>query len=421
MVLPAVSFTGGVTIPSATIAFSATPTFNAATVSKFYISLTGNVTSSTLTGSVKDQLVIFVISQDGVGGRTFAWPTNVKGQSIASGAGQTSTQAFTSDGTNLWPIGEMTVSSGTTDVRGNNATLTGQLLAADGSAANPSIGFAGVSGLGFRRFPASGDIVMDASGLNQILWATNLARHGSGMAICLSSNADPTLATGDTCWTRAAAGVWQAGTSESSPNAAGEADARTIGVTGATSGKTSVVTDATASGTATLKAGTYNIVGDSLTQTLPFKTLASPAFTGTETGMSITSPAISSPTITGTAVFNRLRANQGSALVVGDVGSITNFGNTASVSSVTGTDSAGTINISSSGTGQIANGQFILTFHDGTWTTPPICVVTRSDGNGPNSAPAANTASATTLTVIFSGAAVAGTTYGFNFICEGKP
>lgn len=143
MVLPAVSFTGGVTVPSATVSFSATPTFNAATVSKFYITLTGNVTSSTLTGSVKDQLVIFAISQDGVGSRTFAWPTNVKGQSIAPGAGLTSTQAFTSDGTNLWPIGEMTVSSGNVDVRGNNGVFGGTVSAAGGVTASSMPAFTG--------------------------------------------------------------------------------------------------------------------------------------------------------------------------------------------------------------------------------------------------------------------------------------
>jgi hypothetical protein len=132
MVLPAVSFSGGVVVPSSTITFSATPTFNAGSVSKFYLSLSGNVTSSTLTGAVKDQLLIFVISQDGVGSRTFTWPTNVKGQAIASGAGLTSTQAFSYDGTNAWPIGEMTVSSGTTDVRGNNGVFTGTLAATGG-------------------------------------------------------------------------------------------------------------------------------------------------------------------------------------------------------------------------------------------------------------------------------------------------
>ncbi len=148
MVLPAVSFTGGVTVPSANISFSATPTFNAATVSKFYITLTGNVTSSTLTGAVKDQLLIFVISEDGVGGRTFVWPSNVKGHSIATGAGLTSTQAFSYDGTNAWPIGELTVSSGNVDVNVNHINTTGSVTIA-GSSGLTAAGTGGQTAGGF--------------------------------------------------------------------------------------------------------------------------------------------------------------------------------------------------------------------------------------------------------------------------------
>jgi len=109
-----------------------------------------------------------------------------------------------------------------------------------------------------------------------------------------------------------------------------------------------------------------------------------------------------------------------SALVVGDVSGITNFGTTATCSAVSGTDGSGTISIASSGTGQAANGSFTLTFHDGTWTAAPVCVVSRGDGNGPNTASAAVTTNATTATFFFLGLPVAGTTYTFNFVCIGK-
>lgn len=126
-------------------------------------------------------------------------------------------------------------------------------------------------------------------------------------------------------------------------------------------------------------------------------------------------------TLSGTIPYARLKASRGTALVTGDIGSITNFGTTASVSAVSGTDSAGTISIASAGTGQVANGSFVLTFHDGTWTTAPVCIGNRAEGNGPNTATVATSTSATTLAFNFDGAAVAGVTYIFNFICVGKP
>jgi hypothetical protein len=132
------------------------------------------------------------------------------------------------------------------------------------------------------------------------------------------------------------------------------------------------------------------------------------------------SSKLSGVILNGTTPYNRLRANQGSALVTADVSGITNFGTTATCSAVAGTDGAGTISIASSGTGQAANGQFVLTFHDGTWATAPVCVVCRADGNGPNAASAAVATTATQATFFFLGLPVAGTTYVFNFICIGK-
>ena len=91
-----------------TVAFSATPTFNAASFSNFKITLTGNVTSSTLSNAVAGQYIGFEIVQDGTGGHTFAWPTNVKNaMSItgqAGGANETSNQLFFYDGSNAYAV-----------------------------------------------------------------------------------------------------------------------------------------------------------------------------------------------------------------------------------------------------------------------------------------------------------------------------
>ncbi|HEV7672995.1 MAG TPA: hypothetical protein VGQ12_00550 [Candidatus Angelobacter sp.] len=425
MVLPAVSFVGAVTVPSSTVTFSATPTFNAATVSKFYITLTGNVTSSTLTGAVKDQLVIFVISQDGVGSRTFAWPTNVKGQSIAPGAGLTSTQAFSSDGTNLWPIGEMTVSSGNVDVRANtiagaslNLAGTGALLTTAQSGTGslcmttncvmttPNIGAAtGTSVSATSGFPFTG--LSGSTGTNtafQLGRAAVEANYGivSGNGFFFT-NTD--LAAGDfflrlssstnRIYLGTGTGIAPFGVSNTAAN-----------FYGSTSGSTAVKASAVASGTLTFPAATDTLVGKATTDTLTNKTL--------------TAPIISDPTISGNTNLKRIKANQGTTLVAGDFSSLGAFGTTASVSSVTGTDQAFSVSIASTGTGQSANATFLLTFHDGTWTNAPIFSCNRGENSAPSSYTLTST-TATTLTVTMAATApVAASTYTFNCVGIGR-
>jgi len=63
-----------------TVAWSATPTFTVtATDLQFFMQLTGNVTSSTLSGVTPGQKITFLLKQDVGGGHTFAWPSNVYG------------------------------------------------------------------------------------------------------------------------------------------------------------------------------------------------------------------------------------------------------------------------------------------------------------------------------------------------------
>lgn len=84
-----------------TVTFSATPVFNAALGNVQKITLTGNVTSSTLTNAVAGQLITFDVCQDATGGRSFVWPTNVTGTfTIPQGANQCVRQSFAYDGTN---------------------------------------------------------------------------------------------------------------------------------------------------------------------------------------------------------------------------------------------------------------------------------------------------------------------------------
>lgn len=90
------------------VAFSATPTFDASTFAMptFTMTLTGNVTSSTVTNPIAGQTIKFVLKQDATGSRTFAWPANFKGASaIGPEANSFSVQDFVYDGTNWRAIG----------------------------------------------------------------------------------------------------------------------------------------------------------------------------------------------------------------------------------------------------------------------------------------------------------------------------
>lgn len=100
-------FSGGASFNSAAVAFNATPTFNATSVASqlFKMTLTGNVTSSTLAGATAGQIITFEITQDGTGNRTFVWPVNVVNPMVIDGtANAINVQSFIYDGTNATPI-----------------------------------------------------------------------------------------------------------------------------------------------------------------------------------------------------------------------------------------------------------------------------------------------------------------------------
>ncbi len=85
----------GVISSEADISFSATPTFPA-TANLIYMSLTGNVTSSTLAPGANGQSMTFVLCQDATGSHTFVWPANVRGgMTLGATASKCSSQMFT--------------------------------------------------------------------------------------------------------------------------------------------------------------------------------------------------------------------------------------------------------------------------------------------------------------------------------------
>lgn len=87
------------------IAYSSTPVFDATVNDSFIMTLTGNVTSSSIVGSQAGQIISFIIRQDSTGGRTFVWPGNVKGaMNIGIGGSEISAQTFVSDAASLYAI-----------------------------------------------------------------------------------------------------------------------------------------------------------------------------------------------------------------------------------------------------------------------------------------------------------------------------
>jgi len=66
--------TGIVVVP-----YSASPVFDCSLGWNFYMLLTGNVTAPTLINATPGLPIEFQFQQDGVGSRTVAWPSNVRG------------------------------------------------------------------------------------------------------------------------------------------------------------------------------------------------------------------------------------------------------------------------------------------------------------------------------------------------------
>lgn len=102
-----------------TIPFSATPIFPAASYSNFALTLTGIVTSSTITGGVTGQVITIDICQNGTGGNTFVWPMNLLNTPpVSAGASTCTGIAAVYNGTNWVTISNSSATT-TTPLTGN--------------------------------------------------------------------------------------------------------------------------------------------------------------------------------------------------------------------------------------------------------------------------------------------------------------
>ena len=77
------------------VSYSSTMTFDSALATIYTVTLTGNVTSSSVTNASSGRILVFDICQDSTGGRTFSWPSNfVDPPQILGGASQCTTESF---------------------------------------------------------------------------------------------------------------------------------------------------------------------------------------------------------------------------------------------------------------------------------------------------------------------------------------
>jgi len=114
-----------------TIASSATPAFNLSTGNVFSNTLTANVTGATLNNLRESQAEFFELCQDGTGGRSFVWPTNMKDPPLTHlDASVCRVYPFIYDGTSLFYIGGESAESNVTPVTVNANVATDQLLQA---------------------------------------------------------------------------------------------------------------------------------------------------------------------------------------------------------------------------------------------------------------------------------------------------
>lgn len=109
-----------------TVAFSATPSFDVSVAQLFSITLTGNVTSSTLPSAVGGSVIEMTICQDGTGNRTFAWPVSVLTPPVISPAASSCTSSsFFYDGSNWRPFALNGTKTSTGYYFGGDAIISG--------------------------------------------------------------------------------------------------------------------------------------------------------------------------------------------------------------------------------------------------------------------------------------------------------
>ncbi len=141
-----------------TVTSSATPVFAAGNYTSFSMLVNQNVVSSTITGGVAGQIIIFNLCQSMTGGFTFAWPSTFSQPPLINTAPNTCTNVteFLAANGDWYTIG---VSSLVTSVGSNTAVLVGNFTTASTSLVTTGLAMnslpAGTTARGFCNLPFS--------------------------------------------------------------------------------------------------------------------------------------------------------------------------------------------------------------------------------------------------------------------------
>lgn len=158
-----------------TVTFTATPVFNASLTNSWKMTLTANVTSSTMTGAEAGQVLTFEFCQDGAGAHTLAVPTQFQNfTAIASGSNACTTEVAEFDGTNANFVsgsgggGSGTVNSGTSGhcaiYPSTGTTVGSDANCDDGATSANTLTYAGSGGVASAQFVATGSGAWTANG-----------------------------------------------------------------------------------------------------------------------------------------------------------------------------------------------------------------------------------------------------------------
>ncbi len=123
---------------------------------------------------------------------------------------------------------------------------------------------------------------------------------------------------------------------------------------------------------------------------------------------------------TGDVNARMIKGIQGTALTSSNFALGGNWGTSPAIASVTGYDAEFFFSLNSGSGAPAANPFITLTFADGTWTNPPICVVSRVDASATSYQWVVASLTATQVEIMFLGTPGVSTTYSLTAICQGK-